>query len=1695
MKDILERNVSTLIEQGGSAPQLSAEARARIKAELVAKFAAEPARVRAGRPMIAIGVGIAALAAAALLLVHASPKAGSSSATPILATTTLADGTTYVADRGARVDALGPRHVRVTGAVLFDVVPGKGRFVVETARGTVEVLGTKFVVDGEPDETSAAVIRGEVKLASAAGDVTLHAGEQGVAQPGTPPVRGPAPRLSHLVSWAREARRADAAPVHHGTLFARDPGVRSHPPWGQEYPLPLKQLGLDVVVEDQVARVALDQTFHNNAPQALEGVYRFAIPADAALQRLAMYVNGELEESAVVERMQARRIYEQLVYRRVDPALLEWAGTGRLSLRVYPIPANSDKRLVLAYTQSLPKLYDDYTLTIPLPEVDEPVGSLDATVRVKGCANCELASPSHSISVERTGDDAVVHYHEAGGKLGDSFVLHVRDPRHAPVVTAKTDGSDRYLMVRSPVELSHAATPYRPRTWVILDDVSASREPLELHAQRDLIDALVHELDENDRVSVVAFDVAARVMLPPTRTLDVDRRALRTKLDGEGGVGATDFQVGLDAAMQQLAGVSADDAMIVYVGDGMITAGPRNLDALRAQLAGKAHFVGVGVGDGPDTQTLGALAAATGGYATTLDLADDLRWRAFDLVAALHTVRVTNVTARLVDAAGNAVPATAYLGAPQLADGEELELVAKLAGTGTPAALELDGTEAGAPWHQRIALTSPREDAGYLPRLWAQRHIAARLLAKHEPVAVPPCAGEKCPSEADLREARDEQIRREVVALGKRYFLLSRHTSLLVLENDAMYAQYGVTKGAGDTWAPYALPAHIAVAATSVQPQQPDDAELIRWPEGIAFQEQESARISRMEWIADRDNPLADVGGYAPPASTPIATMLPAADESKGHEMQLAEGTMGKLEAPDANVWDGPTVARGGMRGAADGWAGEDLDRRGVAIGGGGGGFGTGRNGFAVSANKAALPFWGFTSRGLEGDFTAFVPALFHDDVDVLRELHGSGRIDLAAQQLLARARAALQPGVYRWGDRELAIDRKRALAWRRTTDDDVVEVAAYDGPLWTRRYPELGLSVTRAMPDADAAIALAAAPLWIADPAHYAKLFDVSASGSNVVLRASGRVVFVLAFDAQARLVAIRNGDGAELVSITWSTTGPTAGRVAGEPVAVAFSAQSIDDASAWAFAGTQPGVVATLPAHSAAYVQRRMALAAVGSLEWRDAARQLLVSAATAHEAPIARITFDELRAHGGVEVGDVVLASGALTALGSRRDLDTELGTLAYAPVGRALVAAKDAVAPTSVAEPGFFGAFTEARAALVAVRANKLDATTAAFAALAGRALDLRVAVANSTMYSGAAAPIVEAAWDACATGAYANLAREAEILQLESLGDYAAAADAFARTIDRLDLTAPAPTVLASAQYVFEQSGRGNAAWQLVYGRWRDRVLAGDSLAHVMALVPAANTRNDLDAVLAKAVALTAGDPERALEVARAALQFNQAAWADRIVAPLVASAPTRERYQLAAQIALRLGRSADALADLEHAQDAAGNEPAPVGEVRGELAQIIQLAKQLALQADGPARDQLVARAMHWGTRWRAVDPGNDVEIDRALGELLVAVGDRAGAWRQLSTAIERDPWSSTGYALVAETYERQGQVEDALPFWQQAIVIDQTNPTPRLRKAQALLALGRTADAQTLLHQITDQKWHDVWSGVVEQARELRQH
>ncbi len=1725
--DVLEHNVSSLLEGGGEPPRMSDAARVRIREALLANHGAAPTvpaiRAKLRTPLVALGLGLAAAAVIAFVALRfvAHPGTIVGSGEPQAGTGTLADGTTYVARAGSTVAVLGSRHVRVTGAVLLDVVPGKGEFVVDTARGRIEVLGTKFFVDAEADQTIAAVLRGVVKLIGDSGDLVLHAGDQGVLAAGRAPVRGPAPRLSELVSWSREVRREVPTAIgHHGTLFARDPGLRSHPPWGVEYPLPIMKLGLDIVVEDQVARVAIDQTFRNEADQELEGVYRFAIPPDAALQRLAMYVDGTLMESAVVERMSARRIYEDLVYRRVDPALLEWAGAGRLALRVYPLPAHQDKRLALAYTQSLPKLYDDWTLTVPLPDVERPVGELDIAMRVKGCAQCELSSTSYHIAVTRDGDDAIVRYHGTAEKIGDALVVRVRDPRNAVTFSTASEGDDRFALVRTPLDfdrLGSARAAYRPRTWVILDDVSASRDKLALGAQTDVVDALMRELDEDDRVAVVAFDAAARVKLGLQKVRDVDRAALRRALGTEGGIGATDVAGALDSALPLLAGVAPEDATIIYLGDGVITTGATQLDALRAKLAGKAQFVGVGLGDGVDTRMLAGLAAATGGYATTIDLADDLDWRALDLVAALRTSRITGLAAKLVasdgsDVAatagtspppaappnGGAVQSTAFVRSPQLADGEQLELVAKLTGKAAPAAVLVTGTRDGKPWSQRIALAAPTPNAGYLPRLWAQRQIDALLAAKYEPVA----ADAKGTADiADPRDARDEQLRQQIVELGKRYFLLSRHTSLLVLENDAMYAQYGVKKGDGATWAPYAMPATIPTTAgwaSAVSlPVDLGDTEVVRRPLVSRPDESFLSDRSAGQWYwKERAIRAVELDGrFAGGLTVTAPDEVFASLSSTGDFRDTGDAWGPRAQAIDL-VENGRFQVQLG-----EGFFEQDQH------------FAFHRRG---SDEFVSLPRFQKSTISLPvttgfDDLTGFVPALLGDDSDAVRaQLRANGTgphsIDSAARALLQRAHDALPTGVYRWGDREIALDSAHHVGWRTTTPYRLAETAAFDGARWTRRYLELGLDVTRDLGDDDIALALGSFPIWIAEPAHWAKWFDVTARGPHEValsatIDGAARVEYVLRFDDRNRLIAITDGDARTVVAVSWTDIGPSGARVRGEDIAASFTPTAIADAVGWANPGPPSDVALELPEHAVAYWTTRLAAQPIGTPAWRQLQRELIASLAADNNAEAIVKAFFELAQHGGISRGDVALASLGIAhstrSFERERELVSVLAPLATDPLVVYLLDSRNNHSPSPraavVPRDSLIGTLWTLRSATHAT----FDGNGANHVALDmlqsidERAIEARRAVVElMTNYGRVPHDQLAAAWEAIAVGPYRNVARARAAQEWLWAGHNDRASERIVDLMSNPDLDA-FPPVLEQVAQTYETASSNDAGWQLLWHGWSERVLAGRSFAHVMAMVPvAARDRAQLFATLQRASELAGDDVDDQLAMIAAARQYGLTAWADGVLEPLVQRVGTRDLHILAGRIADSESRFADALGHYEAAFDA-GGPPVARSVVAAELRHMFDDCAQLALQSHGRAHTDAVARAKHWADRGRELDLG-DATIDRDLGELLLREGDRTEAWRYLSSGIDRDPYSSAGYVAVATVYAKLGKLGEAQPFLHQAVLVDQTNPALRLQEAQELLALGRTGEGKTELHDIVTRQWHSTYAGVVENAKAM---
>ncbi|TAH05183.1 MAG: hypothetical protein EAZ16_03255 [Sphingobacteriales bacterium] len=115
----------------------------------------------------------------------------------------------------------------------------------------------------------------------------------------------------------------------------------------------LKELQVDVKVAGPVATTTMQLVFENKTSRVLEGELSFLLPEGVSVSRYAIDINGRLREAVPVEKEKGTQVFEAIERRRVDPGLLERTEGNNFRTRIYPIPANGTRTVVIAYEEEL----------------------------------------------------------------------------------------------------------------------------------------------------------------------------------------------------------------------------------------------------------------------------------------------------------------------------------------------------------------------------------------------------------------------------------------------------------------------------------------------------------------------------------------------------------------------------------------------------------------------------------------------------------------------------------------------------------------------------------------------------------------------------------------------------------------------------------------------------------------------------------------------------------------------------------------------------------------------------------------------------------------------------------------------------------------------------------------------------------------------------------------------------------------------------------------------------------------------------------------------------------------------------------------------------------------------------------------------------------------------------------------------
>jgi hypothetical protein len=493
----------------------------------------------------------------------------------------------------------------------------------------------------------------------------------------------------------------------------------------------LKSVLVDVKTAGDQAITEVTHIFHNAIDERREGTFRFPVPDGALLTGLAMEIEGKMVEGEMVEKEKARAVYEKIVDEMLDPALLEWEQGNWFKLRVFPLEPKADKKVVIRYVTQMSKGTRGWEYDYSLG--GQAIGNFAMTV------------------------DGKPHIAQKNIAKGIDLVVPIASKVPSVMTETRADGVYTAFRVAPKLGVPAWAPSIGSRNIAIVIDTS--RSSLEARAQQlEVLETTVRQLAPSDKFAVLAADVEIQESwpgyVPASEQAIREAKKLVESIEPDGASDLGNTFAALDAR---------DPSQVIYIGDGIATWGETRTEEL-AKLAKK---IGVPVdaalvGKGASTALWAELSGETGGR--SMIVKSELDEQRFALASTqADMVRLTNAT--IVAPQGSVLfPTTATT----LLDGEEMVAIMKLPpNTPMPPSVTLTGTLAGRPYSEDIQLTAAVA-TDRVGQRWARQMLARMESTK---------AGKE-----------------EVVALSTEFNVMSKYTSLLVLENDEMFKQYEIER-------------------------------------------------------------------------------------------------------------------------------------------------------------------------------------------------------------------------------------------------------------------------------------------------------------------------------------------------------------------------------------------------------------------------------------------------------------------------------------------------------------------------------------------------------------------------------------------------------------------------------------------------------------------------------------------------------------------------------------------------------------------------------------------------------------------------------------------------------------------------------------------------------------------------------------
>ncbi len=302
----------------------------------------------------------------------------------------------------------------------------------------------------------------------------------------------------------------------------------------------MTELIVTAEVNGRIATTTYDMIFESSSIRSLEGELEFPLGDGQTVSGYALDVDGKMREGVVVDKAKARKTFESIVRRGIDPGLVEKTKGNNFKTRVYPLTKGHPRHVRVTYNQEIRVSGGKQIYSLPFYS-DELLDKFSLNVKLlKQNVQPVVKSSFHNIKTNGAKEYELISLEENKVALKDFLTIEV------PVQEDKsllTNNDKEYLYFYLMPNLSfEKVSKEKPKSIAVVFDASGSAENRNIERELSLLQNYMKMADGAD-IRLVIFNnkIVLDKNLPHAKYAEVEKLIKKYPLDGGTQMGLLDF--------------------------------------------------------------------------------------------------------------------------------------------------------------------------------------------------------------------------------------------------------------------------------------------------------------------------------------------------------------------------------------------------------------------------------------------------------------------------------------------------------------------------------------------------------------------------------------------------------------------------------------------------------------------------------------------------------------------------------------------------------------------------------------------------------------------------------------------------------------------------------------------------------------------------------------------------------------------------------------------------------------------------------------------------------------------------------------------------------------------------------------------------------------------------------------------------